>query len=75
MASETSENKIIQGHDLKYIRVQAKITTSIMAEYLGLKSRKTIENWESETSEPSINKYILFCKFADVHPGKTPLEI
>lgn len=64
-----NNKNIIRGRDLKLMRIQGKITTSIMAEFLGIRSRKTIENWESEQSTPSINQYILFCKFAGYHPG------
>lgn len=58
----------ISGRHLKTIRVKANITTSVMAEFMGIRSRKTIENWESGQSTPSINQFILFCRFCDVHP-------
>ena len=64
-----TNNNIIRGRDLKLMRVQAKLTTGDMAQFLGIRSRKTIENWESERCVPSINQYILYCKFCDFHPG------
>lgn len=57
--------KIIVGRDLKQMRLKAKITTSIAAEYMGIKSRKTIENWESGASSPSINQLLLLCMYYD----------
>ena len=70
MDTKTNNLQImIRGRDLKLMRVHAEISTSVMAEYLGIKSRKTIGNWEAEQSAPSINQYILFCKFAGFHPG------
>lgn len=61
--------KYISGRELKKIRVAARITTSAMAEHLGLKSRKTIDNWENERSSPNINQFLLFCQFCNVHPS------
>lgn len=61
---------IIVGRDLKLMRLQAKITTSIAAEYMGIKSRKTIENWESDSSSPSIQQLMLLCRYYDFHSWK-----
>ena len=56
---------IIVGRDLKLMRLKAKINTSIAAEYMGVKSRKTLENWESGASSPSIQQFMLLCRYYD----------
>lgn len=56
---------IIVGRDLKLMRISAKVTTSIAAEYMGIRSRKTIENWESGASSPNIQQFMLLCRFYD----------
>lgn len=61
---------IILGKDLKRMRISAKITTSIAAEYMGIRSRKTIENWESGASSPSMNQLILLCMYYDFDASK-----
>lgn len=62
--------KYLVGRDLKLMRLGAELTTSKMAEYIGVKSRKTIENWESDQSEPGINQFIKFCDICNVEAHK-----
>lgn len=58
-----TENKIIVGRDLKLMRVHANVTLVVAAEYMGIRSRKTIENWEADRSQPSIQQLILLCMY------------
>lgn len=65
-----SKNPIILGRDLKKMRIHAKITTSVAAEYMGIKSRKTIENWESGQSSPDITQFLILCRYYDLDASK-----
>lgn len=62
-------NKLITGRDLRKIRLSARLPTTILAKEIGLKSRKTINNWEEGRSEPNINQFITFCTTAGLSPG------
>ena len=62
--------KYLLGKDLKAMRVTSDFTTSMMAEFMGVKSRKTIENWEAENSEPSINQFLKYCHVCKEEPEK-----
>ena len=48
----------ITGQDIRVIRKEAKKTTVKMAEFAGVKTRKTYENWEKDIGTPSINQFI-----------------
>lgn len=48
----------ITGHDLKRMRIKTGKTTEQVKDIVGIKSRKTIENWEAGRSEPSHNQFI-----------------
>lgn len=67
--------KIIAGRDLKMMRLAARKTTHQMAELLGVKSRKTIENWEAESSEPQIGVFMMLCMDTGYNPGLVLDEI
>lgn len=67
--------RVITGRDLRLIRLFNKIPTLEMAEALNLKSRKTIENWEKQRSQPSINQLIVFCAVAGFNPSRVIAEI
>ena len=51
-------NQIITGKDLRLMRITADKTTSEMANFAGVKTRKTYENWEKEVGQPGINQWI-----------------
>ncbi len=51
----------ITGSDLKNMRLRANKTTSEMAEYAGVKTRKTYENWEKGISTPNVNQFTRMC--------------
>lgn len=65
-----SEVPVLVGRDLKMMRIFAKVTTSVAAEYMGIKSRKTIENWESGQSSPSISQFLILCRYYDMNASK-----
>lgn len=65
-----SEVPIIMGRDLKKMRIHADVTTSVAAEYMGIKSRKTIENWESGQSSPKISQFLILCRYYDLDASK-----
>ena len=54
--------KAIYGGDLRRMRILAGITTTAMAKFASVKSRKTIENWESDIGSPDINQYLNMCE-------------
>ena len=49
---------MIEGFDLRKMRLEAKKTTSEMARLAGVKSRKTYENWEKNVGRPNINQFL-----------------
>lgn len=51
-------HQIITGQDLRLMRVIADKTTSEMAIFAGVKTRKTYENWEKEVGQPGMNQWI-----------------
>lgn len=48
----------ISGADLRKMRLTAGMTTVQMAEFAGVKTRKTYENWEKNVGAPSMNQYL-----------------
>ena len=52
----------IKGEDLKSMRLFARKSAAAMSEITGVKSRKTIENWEKNKGVPSINQFIAMCE-------------
>jgi len=48
----------INGADLRKMRLTAGMTTVQMAEFAGVKTRKTYENWEKNVGAPSMNQYL-----------------
>ena len=64
-----SDEPILIGRDLKIMRVMAGVNTTVAAEYLGVKSRKTIENWESSKSQPGINNFVMMCRRYGFNPA------
>ena len=65
---------IITGNDLRKMRLVAGETTDNMAEYAGVKTRKTYENWEANRSSPSINQFIAICTRTGFDAGKLVAE-
>ena len=49
---------IITGTDLRIMRLRAGKTTVQMAEFAGVKTRKTYENWEKNVGSPSMNQFL-----------------
>ncbi len=49
----------ITGADLRKLRLTAGKTTTEMARFAGVKTRKTYENWEKQMSSPSFNQVVL----------------
>tara|TARA_R110000868_G_scaffold189537_2_gene432545 strand:- start:3311 stop:3532 length:222 start_codon:yes stop_codon:yes gene_type:complete len=62
--------KYISGQDIRDIRKEAKKTTVRMAEFAGVKTRKTYENWEKDIGTPSINQFISML----IGCGKDPVK-
>lgn len=52
----------IKGEDLKVIRKQAGLTISEAAKLAGVKTRKTIMNWEKNVGAPNINQFLQLCR-------------
>lgn len=65
---------LIPGRDLKIMRIAAGKTTAQMASEVGVKSRKTIENWESSLSTPSINQWMQYCFLTGHNPAAVIIE-
>lgn len=63
-------DKYITGSDLTLIRKEARMTTTKTAEFAGVKTRKTYENWQRENGEPNINQFISIL----IGCGKDPYE-
>ena len=59
---------LISGKDLRLMRITADKTTSEMAGYAGVKTRKTYENWEKGIGQPGINQWLLMA----IHCGYQP---
>ncbi|MDF2177012.1 helix-turn-helix transcriptional regulator [Aliiglaciecola sp. CAU 1673] len=55
---------MINGNDLRALRLHANRTTSQMAEIAQV-TRQTYENWEKDVGQPKINQFISLC----VHCG------
>lgn len=60
--------KTISGQALRKIRIMAGLTTSAVASALGVKSRKTIENWERDYCEPTVNQFLHYCQICEADP-------
>lgn len=67
-------NNVIPGRDLKIMRVSVGKTTAQMASEVGVKSRKTIENWEASVSTPSINQWMEYCFLTGHDPAAVIIE-
>lgn len=52
----------IKGEDLKIIRKQAGLTINQAAQLAGVKTRKTIMNWEKNVGAPNINQFLQLCR-------------
>lgn len=65
---------LVTGNDLRKMRLIAGETTDNMANYAGVKTRKTYENWEANRSSPSINQFIAICTRIGFDAGKLVQE-
>ena len=65
---------VIPGRDLKIMRISVGKTTAQMASEIGVKSRKTVENWEASSSTPSINQWMQYCFLTGHDPAKVIIE-
>ena len=61
---------VISGTDLRRMRLKAGKTTIDMAEFAGVKTRKTYENWEKNVGTPNINQFIAMAKSCNYDPSK-----
>lgn len=61
---------IVTGRDIKIVRLRGDKTQKQIADQLGVKSRKTIENWEKGQSEPSHNQFIQMVHFCGLDAAK-----
>lgn len=52
----------IKGEDLKSIRKSAGLTITEAAQLAGVKTRKTIMNWEKNVGAPNINQFLQLCR-------------
>jgi DNA-binding XRE family transcriptional regulator len=59
---------IITGKDLRTMRVIADKTTSEMAKFAGVKTRKTYENWEKEVGQPKVNQWLQMARCCGYQP-------
>lgn len=60
---------IISGTDLRRMRLKAGKTTVQMAEFAGVKTRKTYENWEKNVGSPSMNQFIAMAQECGFQPA------
>ena len=61
---------VITGTDLRIMRLRAGKTTVQMAEFAGVKTRKTYENWEKNVGSPSMNQYIAMATSCGFKPAE-----
>ena len=59
----------VNGADIRRMRLNAKRTTSDMARFAGVKTRKTYENWERNVGTPSVNQFAAMCEACQVSPA------
>lgn len=59
----------ISGTDLRRMRLKAGKTTVQMAEFAGVKTRKTYENWEKNVGSPSMNQFIAMAQACGFQPA------
>jgi DNA-binding XRE family transcriptional regulator len=52
----------IKGVDLRIMRLDAELTTAQAAEIVGVKTRKTYENWERGAGIPNVNQFVTLCE-------------
>lgn len=60
----------VLGADLRRMRIRAEKTTSQMAQFAGVKTRKTYENWEKSNSSPDVNQFIDMAKGCGYDPAR-----
>ncbi|MBE1298446.1 MAG: helix-turn-helix domain-containing protein [Alteromonadaceae bacterium] len=60
----------VLGADLRRMRTRAEKTTTQMAEFAGVKTRKTYENWEKSNSSPDVNQFIDMAKGCGYDPAQ-----
>ena len=60
---------IISGTDMRIMRLRGGKTTTEMAEVVGLKTRKTYENWEQNRGCPNMNQYLKMVRFCGFDAG------
>ena len=61
---------IITGTDLRIMRLRAGKTTVQMAEFAGVKTRKTYENWEKNVGSPSMNQFLAMSMSCGFNPSE-----
>ncbi|WP_299072537.1 helix-turn-helix transcriptional regulator [uncultured Paraglaciecola sp.] len=60
----------ITGTDLRNMRLDAGLTTVMMATLANVKTRKTYENWEKNVGAPSMNQFIAMCVGCNYNSSK-----
>lgn len=58
------------GSDLQYMRRVFGASAEEVAAMLGLRARKTIENWEREGPKADIDQFICLCVHMEYNPEK-----
>lgn len=61
---------IVNGSDLRKMRLLGGLTTKAMAKAAGVKSRKTYENWEKNKSTPNINQFFTMAHACGLEPSQ-----
>ena len=59
----------IKGSDIRRMRLRARRTTSDIARIVGVKTRKTYENWEKNTGQPNVNQFVAICQACKLSPS------
>lgn len=54
---------------MRIMRLRGGKTTAEMAEIVGVKTRKTYENWEKNKGCPTMNQYLLMVRFCGFDAG------
>ncbi|UAA37723.1 helix-turn-helix transcriptional regulator [Paraneptunicella aestuarii] len=50
--------RFITGEELRAIRQYSRYTITEIAQIVGVKTRKTVMNWEKNVGHPSINQFL-----------------
>lgn len=62
--------KILKGNFLRKMRLTAGLTTEQMRKIVGVRTRKTIENWEKDVGSPNFDQAITIMLACEVAPAQ-----